>query len=96
MKHSVRQVRSVWVALTARCVSLMCNKICVELGLRILFNFDLLFLFYRYQKTEGIVKATAEKTTSLFGGIGSAVSHLFIFSRNKGKMGASTKNCISS
>jgi len=27
-----------------------------------------------YQKTESAIKATAEKTTSLFGGIGSAVS----------------------
>jgi hypothetical protein len=37
------------------------------------FQFGFLYLF-RYQKTESAIKATAEKTTSLFGGIGSAVS----------------------
>jgi hypothetical protein len=32
------------------------------------------FFLFRYQKTESAIKATAEKTTSLFGGIGSAMS----------------------
>jgi hypothetical protein len=31
-------------------------------------------LIFRYQKTESVIKTTAEKTTSLLGGFGSTVS----------------------
>lgn len=47
-------------------ISGMCNNV----------TYDFFFFAHgRYQKTESAIKATAEKTTSLFGGIGSAVSN---------------------
>jgi len=33
------------------------------------------FVFFRYQKTESVIKPIAEKTTSIFGGIGSGLTN---------------------
>lgn len=34
----------------------------------------LLFFFYSYQKTESVVKTTAEKATTIFGGFGTGLT----------------------
>lgn len=35
---------------------------------------NIYFLFIRYQKTESVLKSTAEKTTSILGGFGSGIT----------------------